>query len=411
MFTETDKKPEGSKPAVNVKIEGIMDDRMQSSERLLKHDDSNWSYERNDAAEVVGREDISESRLQKKRRIRKRILWILILSAIAGTAIYFVPKLPYYLSHESTDDAYVTGTVVPVSAEVAGKVAAVFITDNQTVEAGEPLFQIQREDYAAAVDQSQKMLLALAAEKEELEATLKESQEALVKAQADAASAQAQENFAGKEKDRFEQMLKAKTVSPNQYDSVHAQWLVTQALTRAARAAVLKAAATVASQKAQVKTQGRKIEAAQAALEAAQINLRRTLVKAMLPGTIAQKNVDPGKYVQPGQPVLALVDLHRIWIVANFKETQIEKMRVDQPVDIEVDAYPGIEFKGRVNSFQPGTGAVFSLLPPENATGNFVKIVQRVPVKIFFDPPPDPVHRLYPGLSVVPYVDIAAKGK
>ncbi|MGA8242305.1 MAG: HlyD family secretion protein, partial [Desulfobacterales bacterium] len=125
----------------------------------------------------------------------------------------------------------------------------------------------------------------------------------------------------------------------------------------------------------------------------------------------AQKNVDPGKYVQPGQPVLALVDLGKIWVVANFKETQIEKMRVGQPVDIEVDAYPGIEFRGRVNSLQPGTGAVFSLLPPENATGNFVKIVQRVPVKIVFDPLPDPAHPLYPGLSVVPYVDIAAKGK
>jgi membrane fusion protein (multidrug efflux system) len=249
------------------------------------------------------------------------------------------------------------------------------------------------------------------AEKEELEAAVNESREALVKAQADAESAQAQENFAGKEIERYAKMLKAKTVSPNQYDSVHAQWLVDQALTRAARAAVLKAAATVASQEAQVKTQDRKIEAAQAALETAQINLRRTLVKADLPGNVAQKNVDPGKYVQPGQPVLALVDLNRIWIVANFKETQINKMRAGQPVDIQVDAYPGVEFKGRVDSLQPGTGAVFSLLPPENATGNFVKIVQRVPVKIIFDSAPDPAHPLYPGLSVVPYVDIAAKGK
>ena len=388
-----------------------MDDRVHLSDRIFRRDDSNRSYQRNDAAETGGREDISESRRQKRRRIRKWVFWILTLSAIAGAGIYFLHKLPYYLSHQSTDDAYVTGTIVPVSAQVAGKVAAVFITDNQVVAAGDPLFQIQRDDYVAAVDKSQKTLMALMAEKKELEAAVKESREAMVKAQADAESAQAQENFAGKENERYAKMLKAKTVSPNQYDSVHAQWLVDQALTRAARAAILKAVATVASQEAQVKTQDRKIEAARAALETAQINLRRTQVKATLPGTVAQKNVDPGKFVQPGQPVLALVDLNRIWIVANFKETQINKMRAGQPVDIQVDAYPGVEFKGRVDSLQPGTGAVFSLLPPENATGNFVKIVQRVPVKIIFDSAPDPAHPLYPGLSVVPYVDIAAKGK
>jgi membrane fusion protein (multidrug efflux system) len=384
---------------------------MLSSDRPRGPNDSDSLYEHSDAVETVSGEDISESRRQKERRVRKWVFRILIVASIAGMAIYFLPKLPYYLSHESTDDAYTTGTIVPVSAQVAGKVATVFITDNQVVAAGDPLFQIQRDDYAAAVDQAQKTLLALMAEKKELEAAVNESREALVKAQADAESAQAQENFAGKENERYAQMLKAKTVSPNQYDSVHAQWLVDQALTRAARAAALKAAATVASQEAQVKTQERKIEAAQAALETAQINLRRTLVRATLPGTVAQKNVDPGKYVQPGQPVLALVDLNRIWIVANFKETQIKKMRAGQPVDIQVDAYPGVEFKGRVDSLQPGTGAVYSLLPPENATGNFVKIVQRVPVKIIFDSAPDPAHPLYPGLSVVPYVDIAAKGK
>jgi membrane fusion protein, multidrug efflux system len=382
---------------------------MDSSDTVPQRHDSSRSNRSTDAAEPVSGEDISDSRRQKRRQVRKWAIRIITIAAVAGSATYFLPKLPYYLSHESTDDAYVTGTIVPVSAQVAGKVTTVFITDNQTVAAGEPLFQIQRDDYAAAVDQSQKTLLALMAEKEELQAALKESREALVKAQADAESAQAQENFAAKENQRYAQMLKAKTVSPNQYDSVHARWLVEQALTRAALAAVFKAAATVASQEAQVKTQGRKIEAARAALETAQISLRRTLVKAPLPGTIARKNVDPGKYVQPGQPVLALVVLDKIWVVANFKETQIEKMRVGQPVDIQVDAYPGIEFKGRVNSLQPGTGAVFSLLPPENATGNFVKIVQRVPVKIVFDPLPDPAHPLYPGLSVVPYVDVAAK--
>ena len=117
------------------------------------------------------------------------------------------------------------------------------------------------------------------------------------------------------------------------------------------------------------------------------------------------KNVDPGKYVEPGQPLLSIVK-EDTWVIANFKETQIKKMSVGQPVEVKVDAYPGKVFKGHVDSVQPGTGAVFSLLPPENATGNFVKVVQRVPVKIIIDSRFDPVHPLWPGLSVVPSVDI-----
>ena len=122
-------------------------------------------------------------------------------------------------------------------------------------------------------------------------------------------------------------------------------------------------------------------------------------------GQIAKKNVDPGKYVQAGQPVLSLVDVKNTWIVANFKETQVRKMKTGQRVEVKVDAYPGVIFKGHIDSFQPGTGSVFTLLPAENATGNFVKVVQRVPVKILLDDDPESHHHLWPGLSVTPYVD------
>jgi membrane fusion protein (multidrug efflux system) len=133
------------------------------------------------------------------------------------------------------------------------------------------------------------------------------------------------------------------------------------------------------------------------------------VVVAPITGRVAKKNVDPGKYVQIGQPLLTIVDEENIWVSANFKETQIKDMRVGQPVEIDVDSYPGITFKGRVDSFQPGTGSVFSLLPPQNATGTFVKVVQRIPVKIVLDSPPDSSHPLWPGLSVIPYVDITEK--
>jgi membrane fusion protein (multidrug efflux system) len=149
-----------------------------------------------------------------------------------------------------------------------------------------------------------------------------------------------------------------------------------------------------------------RIREAEASHRVAQLNLKRTVLVAPISGKVAKKNVDPGKYVQPGQAILSIVGEDN-WVVANFKETQIGKMAVGQPVDLRVDAYPGVVFKGRVDSTQHGTGAVFSLLPPENATGNFVKVVQRVPVKIVIDSPSDPGHPLWPGLSVVPTVDVS----
>jgi membrane fusion protein (multidrug efflux system) len=347
-------------------------------------------------------------------RGRKPSKWgfrLIILCVIAGAALYLAPRAEYYFSHESTDDAYVTGAVVPISAQVKGKVVTVSINDNQFVNAGDPLFEIESDDYAATMDQSEKGLLRLAAEENQMRAFLQEGKESMAKAQADLVSAKAKEDFAYKEIARYEELSKTRAVPQNELDRVRSQWRVAEASTKSAEAAVAQAQAGVQSLEAQLKTQKMKIAEAQASLELAKINLRRTQIKAPFTGRIAKKNVDPGKYAQPGQPLLSLVDARDTWIVANFKETEIMKMRVGQPVDIEVDAYPGMDFKGHIDSFQPGTGAVFSLLPPENATGNFVKIVQRVPVKIVLDSEPDPAHPLWPGLSVTPYVDVSDKGK
>jgi membrane fusion protein (multidrug efflux system) len=241
-----------------------------------------------------------------------------------------------------------------------------------------------------------------------MRAFLQEGKEALQAAKANLVSAAAQESFAQKEKERYEALAKQNMVPENRYDQMASQWKVAKARTDSARATVSKAVASIESLEAQLKTQTFKIGEAEAALSLAKINLDRTRVKAPVTGTLAKKNVNPGKYVEPGQPVVPIVE-KEMWIVANFKETQIEKIRVGQHVDIDVDAYPGVTFKGHVASFQPGSGAVFTLLPPENATGNFVKVVQRIPVKIVLDSDPDPVHPLWPGLSVTPNVDISSK--
>jgi membrane fusion protein (multidrug efflux system) len=350
---------------------------------------------------------------RKSKRLRK-VRWtlrLLIAAAVLAGALYMLPHVFYYLSHESTDDAYVTGTIVPVSCEVKGKVTQVFITDNQKVKKGDPLFEIQTDDYAARVEESEKGVATLGAEEKQIQAHLEEQKQALLKARADLESNKAQESYALKEKIRYGELLRTKNIPQNQYDQIAAKWEVTHAVTKAAEATVSKAEASIRTLEAELTTQRFKIQQARASLALVQIDLRRTLVKAPITGQVAMKNVNPGKYVQPGQPVLSLVDVKNTWIIANFKETQVQEMRVGQPVDIEADAYPGVIFKGHINSFQAGTGSVFTLLPPENATGNFVKVVQRVPVKIVLDDGQDPVHPLWPGLSVTPYVNVKPEKK
>jgi membrane fusion protein (multidrug efflux system) len=346
-----------------------------------------------------------------KRKLRQWMVRLFFFCMLVGGGVYFAPRADYYFSHESTDDAYVTGTMVPVSAQVKGKVVAVFVTDNQLVSAGDPLFEIESDDYAATVDHSEKGLLSLVAEKSQILALIEEGKQSVAKAQADFVSAKAREDLAYKEIARYQDLVKTRTVAQSEYDRVRSQWQVAQASTNAARAGISKEEAGVQGLQAQLKTQQMRIAEAQAALGLAKINLQRTQIKAPMTGRIANKNVDPGKYVQAGQPVLSVANVKGVWVVANFKETQIIKMRVGQPVDIEVDAYPGLVCKGHIDSFQPGTGAVFSLLPPENASGNFVKIVQRIPVKIVLDSEPDPPYLLWPGLSVTPYVDVSDQRK
>ena len=333
-----------------------------------------------------------------------RLLVIGIVLAGICAVIYFV----WSLSYESTDDAYVAGVIVPVSAEVKGKVVKVYIKDNQSITAGKPLLEIFRDDYTHVMTQSNETLSQVKAEDSELHASVEEKKKALVQAKANLDAARAEEDLADKDVKRYERLLKQKVVAQSHFDTVQSRWKVAQARREAAEAAVAEAGATLETLKARVTTQGFRIKEAETSRDQARLDLSRTVVTAPMSGRIAMKNVDPGKYVEPGQPLLAIVQ-EDTWVIANFKETQIKKMTVGQSVEIKVDAYPGMTFKGHIDSVQPGTGAVFSLLPPENATGNFVKVVQRVPVKIIIDSRFDPVHPLWPGLSVVPTVDVSRR--
>jgi membrane fusion protein (multidrug efflux system) len=330
---------------------------------------------------------------------------IVALCFIAGL-VYGGRKIAYALAHESTDDAFVEGAIVPVSSEVKGKVTKVLVSDNELVRAGEPLVEIAAADYSALVKAKEDAVSRLTAEQQETHALIKMRNMALDRARADLDAAETSAALAEKDLKRSTELRKKEVISQSQYDQAESQFRDRTAKKTSAAASVSEIEAAIEALNAQLTTQKFKIREAASALELARLDLGRTVIAAPLSGRVAKKNVDEGKYVQPGQPLLAIVDDGSLWVVANYKETQIARIRPGQPVDIAVDAYPGIRYAGHVDSFQPGTGAVFSLLPPQNATGNFVKVVQRVPVKIVIDSKPDPAHPLRPGLSVYPSVAI-----
>ncbi len=268
----------------------------------------------------------------------------LVVAAIAGASYY-----SYATSYESTDDAFIEGHVIGISPKVASYVARVHVDDNQPVKAGDLLVELDPRDFEAQLAQARANLAAAEAE--------------AIRAKADV--------------QRYEELLRDKAVSQQDRDSAVAK----------------------------NRTAGAQIAQLEAAVHQAELNVSYTKIYAPEAGRITRKSVEPGAYVQVGQALFSIVP-ERVWVVANFKETQLTRVRPGQPVEIKVDAYPGERFKGHVDSIQSGAGARFSLLPPENATGNYVKVVQRVPVKILFDQIPDAGHPLGPGMSVEPSVRV-----
>ncbi len=336
---------------------------------------------------------------------------IAVVIVLAISAVYAFHKVSYALTHESTDDAFLEGVVVPISSEVKGQVTKVLVDDNQYVKKGDVLLEVFQEDFSRVVQTKESSLARFGAEKQELKATIKAKIMGLARVRADMDAASTDAALAAKDLQRATDLRKKEVISQSQFDRAEARFKASSARREAARAAVAETEAAIEALNAQLTTQAYKIKEAEATAGLAKLDLSRTVVTAPVAGRIAKKNVDAGKYIQQGQPLMSIVDDSNLWIVANFKETQITHMKTGEAVDIAVDAYPGVAFKGHVDSFQPGTGAVFSLLPPQNATGNFVKVVQRVPVKILIDSKPDPAHPLWPGLSVYPSVATSEKAR
>jgi membrane fusion protein (multidrug efflux system) len=385
------------------------------------------------------------------------------------TAIAAIPVYAYYSVRESTDDAQVDGHVIPISARITGTVIEVLVNDNQAVKAGQALVRLDPADYAVAVAQAEAQLAVAQANTAEsgvnvpltginTRSQVDSSMSQTVESQAAVASAlqavnaarakmtSANANLAGKQADlvraqkdlaRFKDLVDKDEISRQDYDAavaaeqsntagvdsaradaVAAQHTLEQSVAQLNQAkARLVTAMVQERQSQQVRPKQEQVSAArykqaqaqvqqsEANLNQAKLNLGYAVIKASVDGVVSRKTAEPGMQVSPGQQIMALIPLDDVWVTANFKETQLRKMRTGQEVEIEVDTYGSSrKYKGHVDSLAAASGARFSLLPPENATGNYVKVVQRVPVKIVLNPGENREHLLLPGMSVTPTV-------
>ena len=358
-----------------------------------------------DKAEAQNKADQAQ---RKKRRPVVLVIVLLVLGLLVLGGVY------YWLSGlnvEDTDDAYTDGRAIQIAPQIAGRVVSLDVTDNQFVHRGQALIHIDPRQFINDRDQQQGMLdtakAQLAGQKLGAEVAKKNFPAALQSAQADLASAQA--NLSRRQADFARQKsLPKQATTQQEVDSATASLQQAQAQVLQAQARVVQAE-PVQQQIGQSEAQVRQLtgdgEQAQAKLNQANLNLSYTIVKAPQDGWITKRNVEQGTYVTAGQQIFSIVS-PEIWVTANFKETQLNLMRPGQSVHITVDAYPDLDLHGHVDSIQLGSGSKFSAFPAENATGNYVKIVQRVPVKIVIDSGLDPTLPLPLGLSVEPSVTV-----
>lgn len=342
------------------------------------------------------------------KKISRRQLVILSIIAVFVIALLYII---YYYGQETTDDASIDANVVAISAKVSGYIKKIYVTDNQLVKAGDIILEIEATDYEVIKSKAEASLKSANAK---LQAAVQNLETIKISAPSNLESAESQLKIAVSEWEKSAADLKRflslndSALSKQQLDEVVA--LEKAAASRVDDAkARLKTAQTVeqtiAIAQYSVTQLAAEVERIESELAEAKNNLSYTKVFAPFHGKITKRGIENGSYVQPGQQLLSVVS-QNFWVVANFKENQIVKMKPGQKVDITIDAYPDKKFKGVVDSIQSGTGARFSIFPPENATGNFVKIVQRVPVKIMFNPTPDPSLSLGPGMSVIPVVHV-----
>ena len=359
-----------------------------------------FESEEEQASRVNGRSPQNGAPKKSNRR-RNLIVGLTALVVTVATGVYYYE---FVAPFESTDDAFIAAHVTPIAPQVAGRVRQLFVKDNQAVKKGDVLLQIDPSDFQAELDQANAALTAAKGRMNQANAQFIADQARVQQEKANMVAAEAEARQAASDYKRY-QAVGDQGISASELDLAGTKADASEAEVQAARNRELAAEAQANLDQAGIQTAAAEVQKNEADVRQAELNLSYTQVKASEDGYVTHRTVEAGAYVQTGQPLLAIVP-QRVWVVANFKETQLTDMRAGQPVSVKVDAYPQLTFKGHVDSIQHGSGASFSLLPPENASGNYVKVVQRVPVKIVLDKVSDPNIVLGPGMSVVPEVRV-----
>jgi len=353
----------------------------------------------------------------KKSKL-KPINLIIIIAVILIAAFFGVRTWMKGQHHETTDNAQIDATITSVRSAVSGFVTEVRFTDNQFVKKGDTLARIDDKDYKAKVMQAKAELRSAEAQtgvsRSVAQAAMQNASASTLNSsalQSNINAAQARLSKAQKDLSRIEKMFAEGSATQQQLDAVRAEWQTTNAMVEMAQrqyaAATTQATGTKSSaqaQEGQISVAGALVQQRLAELELAETQLTNTVIIAPYDAVVSKKSIEVGQLLQYGQPVCSAVEINNLWVVANFKETQLSKIRIGQKVAIKLDAYPALRLTGVVESIGGATGARFSLLPPDNATGNFVKVTQRIPVKIKLDTITNKEYLLAPGLSA--FVDV-----
>jgi membrane fusion protein (multidrug efflux system) len=357
-------------------------------------------------------EDPRDAPEARERRRRRRLLiaaigGALLLIAAIGFGLYWFIELRWL---ESTDDAYTQADNTIIAPKVSGYISQLFVTDNQVVKAGQLLLRIDPRDYQAAVNQAQADVASAEANIRNIDAQITAQQAVVDQARADIAAAQANLTFSQQEYARYAELVRTGAGTVQRAQQAAADLREKTAALQHNQATLDQAVKQIGVLKTQRGVAEATLQHNRAALDQAKLNLSYTAITSPTEGAVGDRSARIGQYVQPSTQLMTIVPLgNRIYVVANFKETQIRRMFRGEAADITIDSFPGVHLKATVDSLAPGSGAQFALLPPENATGNFTKIVQRVPVKILFASDHPVMAQMRPGLSVIATVDTRTK--
>jgi membrane fusion protein (multidrug efflux system) len=399
------------KPARAAEKEKNKDDGKPAKEKGdRKNADNDGKDDKDDSGDSGDSDDEkkdSADQKPKKPPLYKRPAFVISITLI--TLVLIIGGIVAWLilrQYASTDDAYIDGHVVQISPQVSAQVVGLHIEDNQFVHRGDLLVRLDPTDYEVALEQAKAQVSEAVGRLAQAKAQIESAKASVPQAQAREHAAQASLANALADLDRYRR-VDERARSRQQLDTAGTTTTNANAQVEEAHAGVIAALANVTTAEASAKAAEGQLQTAKANQKRAEVNLSYCEIRAPCDGRVTQRSVEAGNYVTVGQALFLLVDPN-VWVVANFKETQLTRMRPGQPVNFKVDAFPNIKYHGHVDSIQAGSGSRFSVLPAENATGNFVKIVQRVPVKILFDHSDNTndAPMLSPGLSVRPWVKI-----